>query len=139
MLDIHVHRRGFFRGCDGPTSLDGICSGVKSDNFVLVLNVVVDHSFAIGHGVLRTAAHGDCGDDCKRAWIDHRSVVSLAVHGEDVFRSGIVNDAIRVAAGLDVIRDLQGLEIENEDLISATITDEASSKFAHQGNAVNSL
>src|ERR1700730_3746791 len=99
VLDVHVHGRGFFRWRDGPAGLDGSCAGVDSDDFVFVLNVVVDHSFTSGNGVFRPAAHWYGGGDGAGAGIDDGSVIRFAVHRENMFGSRSVNGSVRVGAG----------------------------------------
>ena len=125
MLDVHIHRRSFFRRGYGPAGLNRIGTRVKGDNFVFVFDVVIDHSLAVGHGIFRTPAHRNCGDHLVRGRVDHRRIVGFPVHGENVLRRGLVNNAVWIAARLDVSCNLERFDVKNDNFISPAIADKS--------------
>src|SRR5260221_987520 len=139
VLDVHVHSGGLLGGSDGPAGLDGVGARVEGHDFVFVFDVVVNHAFAIGDGVFRPAPHRDSGDDGERRRIDDGGVVGFSVHGENVFGSGIVDDAVGIAAGFDVIGDFERLQIEDNGFVRAAIADEGAAKIGDYSDAVNSF
>ncbi len=55
--------------------------------------------------------------------IDHSGVFARGIEGKDVLRRRFVDERIYVVLGLNFAGDLQGLWIENEDLLSVAISD----------------
>ena len=77
--------------------LDSIRPGIECDDLVFILDIIVDHPLAISYGVLGAAAHRDCCYNRLRGRVYHSGVAAFTIHCEDVFRSRLVKDAIRIA------------------------------------------
>ena len=105
MLDVHIHGGGPSGGGDGPAGLDGIGARIQGDDLVFIFDIVVDHPLAISDGILGAAAHGDCCYNRLRGRVYHSGVTAFTIHREDVFRSRLVKDAIRIAPRVDVARN----------------------------------
>ena len=56
-----------------------------------------------------------------------------------MFGGRLVKDAIRIAPCLDVPRDFQGLQVENNGFVRATVADETAAKIRDEGDSMDSL
>src|SRR5712664_104982 len=139
MLHVHFHGGGPSGRSDRPVGFYSIRAGVQRDDLVFVLDIVIDHPLSISHGVLGAAAHWNCGYDGLCGRVYHSGVIAFPVHREDVFGGRIVQDAIRIAARLDVPRDFQGLQVEDNCFVRATVADESAAKIRDEGNPMYSF
>src|SRR6267143_4032147 len=71
MLHVHFHGGGPSGRSNGLVGLDSIRAGIQGDNLVFILDIVVNHSLAISHGVLGAAAHWNCGYNGFRDRVYH--------------------------------------------------------------------
>ena len=139
MLDVHIHGGGPSGGSDGPAGFDGMREGIQGYDLVFVLDIVVDHALAVSHGVLRTAAHGNCRYHHPGSRVDYGSVITFPVHRKDVFGSRVVQDAIRISTGFDVAAHFQGLEVKYHCFVRATVADESPAKIRDERDAMDSF
>src|ERR1700719_4196421 len=89
MLHVEIDRRGLFGRSNRPTRLHRIGLRIDGHDFVFVLDVVVDRAMPIGNGILGASTDWDGGNDRQRPRINHRSIVGLSIHGENMLGSGI--------------------------------------------------
>src|SRR6267378_3433534 len=134
MLHVHFHGGGPSGRSNGPMGLDSIRAGIQGDNLVFILDIVVNHPLAISHGVLGAAAHWDCGYNGLRGRVYHSGVIAFPIHREDVFGGRLVKDTIRIATRLDMPRNFQGLHLENNGLVCATVADESAAKICDESD-----
>src|SRR5712664_1957308 len=137
MLDVHFHGGGPCGWSDRPVRLDGIRAGIQDDDLVFILDIVVNHPLAISHGVLGAAAHWNIGYNGLCGRVYHSGVVAFAIHREDMFGGGIVKDAVWIAASLDVPGNFQGLQIENNGFVGATVADETAAKIRDESDPMD--
>src|SRR5882762_2670166 len=139
MLEVHFHGGGPSGRSAGPVGFDSIRAGVQDDDLVFILDIVVDHPLAVSHGVLGAAAHWNCGYNGRHGRVYHSGVIAFTIHREDVFGGRLVKDAIRIAPRLDVPRNFQSLQVENNGFVRATVADETAAKIRDEGDSMDSL
>src|SRR5260370_29394029 len=71
--------------------------------------------------------------------VDNRCVCAGGTEGKDVGRSRFVDERIYVVLGLNFARNLQGLWIENHDLLSVAVSDVSLADSFDYDNSVAAL
>src|SRR6267378_3560157 len=104
-----------------------------------VFDVDVDGAFAVGDGEFGFATKRERADDGAVGDIDGGSVIAAAVEGEDTLGARVVDDGIRIRAGLHGANGFQSLQIKNGGGVGATIAGEAAAKIGSDGDAVHAL
>src|SRR5450631_1152462 len=125
-------------GSDLPAILYGECFCVNAQQFTLVFEVDEDVALSVGNGKLRAAAQGDRSGNAVVLRVDYRRAFTVAVHREDAFRGGVVDDGVRLLAYFHFANSGQGLEIENDHGVHLPGGNEPPSKFWGHRNAMNS-
>ena len=67
-----------------------------SDDFILVFEIVVDHSLAVGHGLFGSATKRNSRNHSPFHRIDHCRTLGPAIEDKNLFRHGVINDGVRV-------------------------------------------
>jgi hypothetical protein len=116
-----------------------VAVGVEANDLALVLNVVVDVAFAVGHRELRLAGQFDGGDHLIVARVDDADAVSTAVEGPHGLRCGIEDGAVRMIADRNGLLDGVGFAVELRDLIRAAVSDVSIFAVARKDDAVRAV
>jgi hypothetical protein len=79
---------GLPRGRDGPPRLDLQRAGIQSDYLVGVFEIAVDHSLAIGDGLLGSAAEWNGRYHGSASRVDNRRALGLTIEANTRFDAG---------------------------------------------------
>ena len=98
--------------------------GIDSDDFVLVLNVDVNHPFFVAHAGFGPASQFDGAHHSPGIGGQDGGVLAFGVEGENPIAGRVVEKGVRTGADLDAGRFLQRRQIEDGDRRVAAIAGE---------------
>src|SRR5579863_1061290 len=112
---------------------------VEADNFILVLDVVKDHAFAVDGGKLGLARKRNGGDYLTRGGVNDGGVLAASVECPNGLCRRLEDDAVGISSGGDGGDRGQCGAIENDHCVAASIGDVAELARIVQSNAVSAV
>src|SRR3989442_6586625 len=110
---------------------------IEHDHFVGIFAVDVDKSILADDRLFAIALHRHSADYVTARCIDGRDVMRTVIIREYALGSGIVVDAVRASAHIDLFNELQRSRVKHRDFVLAAIAGEAVLESGSDRGAMN--